>query len=118
MGTDINTRNSIQRKKLPFFLVRVVKHCCRLLREVVETPVSEMFKTQLYTVCGSLLWASRDLDWITAKGPFPFNCPVILKTSPKAGQSFTAKASKQNKPTVPLGCKTLFAMFFLMRSVY
>lgn len=94
MGTNRNTGNSIQNKKLPLFLVRVVKHCCRLLREVVETPVSEIFKTQLYTGYGSLLWASRDLDWITAKGPFLFNSPVILKTSPKAGQSFTAKASK------------------------
>lgn len=51
------------------FVVRIVKHCHRLPREVIETPVPEMFKTQLYTVCGSLLWASRDLDWIIAKGP-------------------------------------------------
>lgn len=96
-----------------FFLVRVVEHCHRSPREVVETLVSEIFKTQLYAVCGSLLWASRDLDWITSKEPFLLNCPVIMNTSPKAGQSFTIKASKQNKPTVLLlGCKMSLAMFF------
>jgi len=39
-----------------FFTVRVVKHLHRLPRVVVESPLIEIFKTQLDTTLDSLLW--------------------------------------------------------------
>jgi len=36
--------------------VKVVSHCNRLLREVVESPSMETFNSQLVKVLGNLLW--------------------------------------------------------------
>lgn len=98
-----------------FFLVRVVRHCHRLPRDASETPVSEMFKTQLDTVWGSLLWASRDLHWITAKGPFLLNCPVRGNASPKVLHCKSQQAKQTHSPP---GLQNVICNVFLMRSVY
>lgn len=43
-----NTENSDNdQKKLLFFTVQVVKHCKMLPREAVESPLMEIFKSQL-----------------------------------------------------------------------
>ena len=46
-------RLDIRRK---FFTQRVVTHCNRLLKEVVDTPSLEAFKAGLDVALGSLVW--------------------------------------------------------------
>lgn len=57
-----------------------------------------MLKTQLDTVWGSLLWASRDLDWVIAKGPFLLNCPVKGNASPKVLHYKSWQAKQTHSP--------------------
>lgn len=91
------------------FVVRVVKHCRRLPREVIEAPVSEMFKTQLHTSCQPAL-NKQGFGLDDCQGAFPPQLSCDSEYFPKTGQSFSAKGSKPNKPTALLGCKMLFAM--------
>ena len=48
-------RQRIEKVRKDFFTLRVVEHRNRLLTEVVESPVLELFKTQLDTSLGNLL---------------------------------------------------------------
>lgn len=54
-----------------FFPVRVVKCWHRLPRDVVESPSTEVFKTQLDTVLGNLLsFTLKVLDYMISRGVF------------------------------------------------
>lgn len=65
--TEITRGNGHRSKSKTFTLntkhsltVRVVKHCSRILREMVKSPSAEIFDTQLDTALGSQLWLFLD----------------------------------------------------------
>lgn len=65
-----------------FFTAKVIEHQDRFLREVMECPFLEIFKTQLDIVLGKLLcWTCfEQRDWTTQPPELPFhlNCSVTL----------------------------------------
>lgn len=62
MNSEIQKILIMIRKKTLFFTVQVVKHCKMLLREAVESPLMEIFKSQLdelWAICSRWLCLSR-----------------------------------------------------------
>ena len=57
-GNKLKHRKFCLNMRKNFFLLRVTEHWNRLLREVVESPSPEIFKTFLDTVLCSLLWVT------------------------------------------------------------
>lgn len=54
-GHRLKYRTSCLKIRKSFFTIRVIEHWNRLLRDVVQSPPLEIFKSRLDTVLGTLL---------------------------------------------------------------